>query len=45
VREFADAIKMSADTQLKNPPTISGNTDANNCVSIGGQNVCLGTVG
>jgi hypothetical protein len=44
MREFADSMKMSADTLLTNPPDITGSTDANNCVMVGTQNTCLGTL-
>ena len=44
LREFADSMKMSADTLLTNPPDLTGNTDANNCVMIGTQNTCMGTL-
>ncbi len=44
LREFCDSMKMSADTFITNPPNLSGNTDANNCVMIGTQNTCLGTL-
>jgi hypothetical protein len=43
LREFVDSMKMSADALLTNPPDVSGNTDANNCVMIGTKNTCLGT--
>jgi hypothetical protein len=45
LREFVDSIKMIADKKLTNPPDISGNTTgANNCVTIGAENICLGSV-
>jgi hypothetical protein len=44
LREFADSMKMSADTLLTNPPDITGSTDSNNCVMIGTQNTCMGTL-
>jgi hypothetical protein len=44
MREFADSMKMSADTLLINPPDLTGNTGSDNCVMIGTQNTCLGTM-
>jgi Tfp pilus assembly protein PilX len=44
LREFSDSMKMSADTLLVNPPDVSGSTDSNNCVMIGTQNTCMGTL-
>ena len=43
LREFVDSIKMVSDTKLVNPPGFANNCDANNCVNVGGKNVCLGT--
>jgi hypothetical protein len=43
LREFADSIRSAADNSITDPPDLSGNSDANNCVMIGTQNVCLGT--
>lgn len=45
LREFVDSIKMVADKKLTNPPDIAGRTDGpENCVVIGTENVCLGSV-
>jgi hypothetical protein len=44
LREFADSMKMSADTLLTNPPDLAGNSGSDNCVMIGTQNTCLGTL-
>ncbi|MBP1733215.1 MAG: hypothetical protein H6Q55_3644 [Deltaproteobacteria bacterium] len=45
LREFVDSIKMVADKKLTNPPDISGSTSGpDNCVTVGTENVCLGSV-
>jgi hypothetical protein len=44
LREFADSIKAGADNSLTDPPDLTGNSGADNCVMIGTRNTCLGTL-
>jgi hypothetical protein len=44
LREFVDGIKQAADNSLSDPPDLTGNSDAGNCVTIGTRNTCLGTL-